>query len=68
MCDICKKTCKSKGGLTRHFNSKHKARVPSENISNSQDSVPQVFTTEILELAVRNAQAKVAETNAFKNL
>lgn len=61
VCDICKKTCKSKGGLTRHFNAKHKAG----NTSN-EDSNPQVFTTEILKLAVRNVQEKVAGNKCLK--
>ena len=56
-CDVCSKVCKSKGGLTRHYNSKHagdsSAKGQDENITMlSLDDFINIL--EVTELAFRN--------------
>ena len=59
---FAKKICKSKGGLTRHINAKHKAG----NTENKEPN-PHVFTHEIFKSVVCNALEKIAGNKCLES-
>ena len=56
-CEQCGKVCRSKGGLTRHFNSKH-GQVPAE-----QSLILKSFSFETVASIVESIKTKIAEEN-----
>lgn len=56
-CDFCEKICKSKQGLSRHKNSKHKHEIVSEKNSVQCENVE--FTTEILKECIEHCVSKL---------
>lgn len=58
-CASCEKICKSKGGLTRHINSKHKNKTAHEN-KNADASVAKL-TKEELSSIVEKIKAKITK-------
>ena len=58
-CDSCEKICKSKGGLTRHINAKHKNKTAHGN--KNVDSSAAKLTKEELSSIVEKIKAKITE-------
>ena len=59
-CDRCDKVCKSKAGLTRHINSKHRDNA------NEESNVPSLTKVELVNI-VNNVKLKITEEGFWDN-
>ena len=59
-CSECEKVCKSKGGLTRHENSKH------NTLGSEQSSLPESFCHKIVTDMVQTIKSKIIKENLYE--